>query len=499
MLYVAQLLLPDTRELAAGEQPLVYHVYQLYAGGRGYEVLALAAYVVALEERLDDAGSRRRASDAVLLERGAQFLVVHKLACRLHGSQERGFGVWLGWRGLLLGKSRRVWTLFALDKGFERALFVVFLGLVVLMGVSGIDLTPSGGKNFLSRHLEVYLVYGSRHRGGGEGAVGVEGGDEAAHDEVVDIVLEVGESSRLLSGGNDGVVVGHLGGVEDTLGLDEGLPGYRSHQFVIALEPVHDAWTLGIDVVGEELGVDTRVSSELLLIERLDNVKRHLGRVTELLVAVYLERGEVVEVGWGFGSLLLLHACHSEGFALDGGKGLLALFAGGEFALCRSKLSVAIYRRQYPIWLGFELVYLLLSVNDKCQRGSLHSADAQHLSVLSILERIESGGVHTQQPVAHGSRESGQVERVVIFLLAQLGKAFAYGLVGHRRYPQSLDGAGGPCHLHHPPLYELTLLSGVTAVDDAVGLGHEFLDDCKLLLDALVFYELDAESWRNHG
>ena len=54
-------------------------------------------------------------------------------------------------------------------------------------------------------------------------------------------------------------------------------------------------------------------------------------------------------------------------------------------------------------------------------------------------------------------------------------------------------------HLHHPPLYELTLLSGVTAVDDAVGLGHEFLDDCKLLFDALVVYELDAESWRNHG
>ena len=294
-------------------------------------------------------------------------------------------------------------TLFALDKGFERALFVVFLGLVVLMGVSGIDLTPSGVKNFLSRHLEVYLVYGSRHRGGGKGAVGVECGDEAAHDEVVDIVFEVGESSRLLSGGNDGVVVGHLGGVEDTLGLDEGLPGYRSHQFVIALEPVHDAWTLGIDVVGEELGVDTRVSSELLLIERLDNVKRHLGRVAELLIAVYLERGEVVEVGWGFGSLLLLHACHSEGFAFDGGKGLLALFAGGELALCRSKLSVAIYRRQYPIWFGFELVYLLLSVNDKCQRGSLHSADAQHLSVLSILERIETGGVHTQQPVAHGA------------------------------------------------------------------------------------------------
>ena len=48
-------------------------------------------------------------------------------------------------------------------------------------------------------------------------------------------------------------------------------------------------------------------------------------------------------------------------------------------------------------------------------------------------------------------------------------------------------------------MYELSLLAGITAVDDHVGLLHQTFDDFKLLLDATVVDELDAEAGWYHG
>ena len=54
-------------------------------------------------------------------------------------------------------------------------------------------------------------------------------------------------------------------------------------------------------------------------------------------------------------------------------------------------------------------------------------------------------------------------------------------------------------HLHDPPLYELSLLAGITTVDDAVGGLHESLNDSKLFLYAAVVDKLYAEARRYHG
>ena len=54
---VAELLLPDARELAALEELLADESDELDAGGCGDEPFALATDVVALEECLDDAGT----------------------------------------------------------------------------------------------------------------------------------------------------------------------------------------------------------------------------------------------------------------------------------------------------------------------------------------------------------------------------------------------------------------------------------------------------------
>ena len=121
MLYVAQLLLPDAGQLARLQQIFVDDVDKVETRRRGYEILALATYIAPLEQRLYDAGTRRRTAYAVLFHRRPQRLVLYKTPCRLHGAQQRGLGV--GLRGLrpFLRERGRVRALLALDEGGEGA------------------------------------------------------------------------------------------------------------------------------------------------------------------------------------------------------------------------------------------------------------------------------------------------------------------------------------------------------------------------------------------
>ena len=124
----------------------------------------------------------------------------------------------------------------------------------------------------------------------------------------------------------------------------------------------------------------------------------------------------------------------------------------------------------------------------------------QHLSALgSVFEGVKPGGVHAQQPVAYGAAESCLVERLVVVLRLQVGKPFADGFVCHRRDPQPFHWAMGLGLLHHPTLYQFTLLAGIAAVHYAVGGLHQSLDGIELLGVALVVDELDAETFGNHG
>ena len=84
---IAQLLLPDTRQLAAFQQVLANQVNQFDTCRRGYQTLALTTDIVALEQRLDDPRTTRRTSDAVFLHGSTQGLVLYELTCRLHGTQ----------------------------------------------------------------------------------------------------------------------------------------------------------------------------------------------------------------------------------------------------------------------------------------------------------------------------------------------------------------------------------------------------------------------------
>ena len=134
MLDVTQLFLPDARQLTALEQLLVNGVDKLYARGGGHKVLAFSTYVTTLEQGLYYSGTRRRPADAVLLKGSTQRLVLNKLTCRLHGAQERGFGIIFWRRGLLLRKRGRVRAALTLYKRGQRALLITFLA-VFFVGV----------------------------------------------------------------------------------------------------------------------------------------------------------------------------------------------------------------------------------------------------------------------------------------------------------------------------------------------------------------------------
>ena len=112
---------------------------------------------------------------------------------------------------------------------------------------------------------------------------------------------------------------------------------------------------------------------------------------------------------------------------------------------------------------------------------------------------IKACGIHAQQPVADGTHQSSLIQALVFRLVLQLLEAFADGFFRKAADPQTLHGAFGHSLLHHPSLYQLSLLAGITAVDNLVGLAHQGGYGVELLLHALVGFQLDAETGWNHG
>ena len=125
MLNVAELLLPDTRQLGTFQEFFMDEVYQFHACRCGNETFALRADVVALEERLDDSSTGGGATDAVLLHDSTQFLVLDQLTGGLHGTEEGGLGVVGRRRGPFLGEGGLVRTALAFHEGGKGALFFV--------------------------------------------------------------------------------------------------------------------------------------------------------------------------------------------------------------------------------------------------------------------------------------------------------------------------------------------------------------------------------------
>ena len=255
---------------------------------------------------------------------------------------------------------------------------------------------------------------------------------------------------------------------------------------------------LGIDVVGQEGGVDARIGGDLLLVERLDEVEGGVGRKTELLITLHLQGGEVEEARGRLAPFLLSDIGDGEGQVTDCVDELLALFLRFQSAARGAEDGIAIGGLELPILLGHEVRNLFVTADDEREGRSLDTSDGEYLTVLTVLEGVEACGIHAQQPVADGAAEAGFVETLVVGGFVEGVEALADGLLGERGYPETFDGACGSSLLHHPALDELALLSGIAAVDNHVGMLHEVLDDAELLADAVVVDKLDTEAGGHH-
>ena len=194
------------------------------------------------------------------------------------------------------------------------------------------------------------------------------------------------------------MVVGHFAVVEHLFALGQFLSCccqllYQGQVFLLAVDlclthTIENLRTFGVDVVGKKLGVHTRIGSKFLLVEALYELERHVGRIAELLVAVHLQRCEVVEVRRRLGAFLLGDSSHVEGFSCDGAECFLSFLLAGEFTACGSKLCVAVDGGKHPVGFWLEVVDFFLSVHDECKGGSLHTSYAEHLSVLSVFQGV---------------------------------------------------------------------------------------------------------------
>ena len=233
-------------------------------------------------------------------------------------------------------------------------------------------------------------------------------------------------------------------------------------------------------------------------------LQRGVGTETEPLVAFHLQAGEVEKSWRGLGTLFLLYFRNGERRVADGRQCRLALFLGGESAVALlhdgGEDGVAVDGGQHPVGLWLELFNLLLPLDNERQRGSLYTTDAEYLLLSrGILLGVEAGSVHTQQPVANGTHQTGLVKRLVLVLLLQLLKSLAYGFLSQTAYPETLNGTFCLCHLHYPALYQLALLPGIAAVYNAVRALDKPRNGLELFLHTFVGFQLNAEAFRYHG
>ena len=237
------------------------------------------------------------------------------------------------------------------------------------------------------------------------------------------------------------MVVGYLAVIENLLALRQLLAGgcellderqiFLLTGYLCLAHTIQNLRTFRIDIVCQKLGIYTRISGVLLLVETLDEFQRDIGRVSKLLVAIYLQRGEVVEMRWRLVSLLLAYICDGEGFAGDGTECFLSFLLAGKLAAGCRKLGVAVDGGEYPVRFGNEVVDFLLAVYDQGKGRGLHPADAEHLFVLTVFQCIKSGGVHAENPVTDGTGKSGKIERLIFPLVFQFLESLLDGFIGH--------------------------------------------------------------------
>ena len=297
------------------------------------------------------------------------------------------------------------------------------------------------------------------------------------------------------------MVIGDLGVVKCLFALAQFAGQNGLGETGIGRHGAHHFGHLGIDVVAQVGGVDTRVGGHFFLIERLYELEGGVGAEVELLVALNLQAREVEETRRGLLALFLLNARDRERELGNALHHLAGLALGLVAPLGGVECHAAVQGLDFPVVLGHKVLDLALAGHHQSQGGCLHTPYREHIAAVAagILEGVEPGGIDAQQPVAYGTRQPGIVQVVFFLGIEQVVEALAQSLVGHRVHPQSLHRYRAARQLVDPALYEFAFLAGIAAVDELVALLDEGLDAAKLPLHAGIVLELDAKALRKHG
>ena len=361
--------------------------------------------------------------------------------------------------------------------------------VVAAGGMAAVDDQPAR----IDQHPALGLERVGGHGGdaGGDQVFGsrVEHCHEAAHHQVVELLLGVGQVFGRLQGGNDGEVVGDLAVVEDPLVgphpvlLQDGAGKFavRVRFGQLAERLAHRAEV----ILGQGTRIGTRVGQHLVLfIECLGQGQRGLGREAEAAVGLALQRGQVEkggrDLGRGLGFLgdaagLALAGCH-DGLGLLAAPEAVGLVFGivgfAEVPVEPLALVLAGLRTKGGFHLEVvawhELADLFLALDHHGQGRRLHPADGGQVeaAIARIEGRHRPRAVDADQPVGLGAaaRRIGQAVHLVTG--AQLGEAVADGARRHRLQPQPLHGLSGLGVLHDQPEDQLALASGVAGIDE---------------------------------
>ena len=121
-----------------------------------------------------------------------------------------------------------------------------------------------------------------------------------------------------------------------------------------------------------------------------------------------------------------------------------------------------------------------MTLHNQCKCRGLHPAYWQDIPRRGVLKGIKPGPIHAQYPVAYSTRKPGIIQIVKLLLWFKSGESLSYSIVSQRWYPQTAHRTFHSSLLHHPSLYQFSLLSGITAVDYLISLSGKGLYHVKL-------------------
>ena len=274
------------------------------------------------------------------------------------------------------------------------AIFLLVTSIIIL--ALGIDGAPALLQDGAASGLEADTTGNGQHRGLGILAFGTEHGTETADNQVIDPALAVTDAGEApgLACGDDGMVVSDAAVVKHPRALGQRLPRQSSGGIGNGGQLLDDAGAFRIDVIGEVLGVHTRIGGQLLLIEALDVLQRGVCREAVLAVAVHLQRGEVVELGRLLADPALADVLDAKHVRPSRFQPLPAPGLAVETTLGTGEDGIAVPGGQYPVRDGREMLYLVVAGHYHGERGRLHAPDAEHLPVAAILQCVETGDIH---------------------------------------------------------------------------------------------------------